>query len=434
MAEHGIPSVTDHKVEAPSDHAVLDSVSGCMVPQIRDQRRQQCRQRGLQAGLVLREQADDKGNGVPCDRLRRLLMTTDTVGGVWDYSLELAAGLARSGASIILATMGPPAGPGQRAQAAAIPGLTLVEGNYRLEWMPDSDLDVARAGKWLLGLEKRFAPDLVHLNGYAHAVLPWRAPCLVVAHSCVLSWWRAVKGEAEPREWQPYAKRVAAGLQAADAVVAPTGAMLDILQEIYGGLSCTKTIWNGRHPERYGPAVKEDFVFGAGRLWDEAKDLAALQELAPALSWPVLLAGSWQRPEGGGRPPAGAHCLGLLSADEMAGWLSRAAVYALPARYEPFGLSVLEAALSGCALVLGDIPTLRELWQGAALFVPPGDRERLRAELAKVIAAPELRVHLGLAARERARRYSSGRMTAAYLELYGELCSRSAAEMTTSAS
>ncbi len=32
----------------------------------------------------------------------------------------------------------------------------------------------------------------------------------------------------------------------------------------------------------------------------------------------------------------------------------------LPARYEPFGLSVLEAALSGCALVLGDIPSLRE--------------------------------------------------------------------------
>ena len=33
--------------------------------------------------------------------------------------------------------------------------------------------------------------------------------------------------------------------------------------------------------------------------------------------------------------------------------LSAASVYVLPAKYEPFGLSVLEAALSGCALVLG---------------------------------------------------------------------------------
>ena len=43
------------------------------------------------------------------------------------------------------------------------------------------------------------------------------------------------------------------------------------------------------------------------------------------------------------------------------------------ARYEPFGLAVLEAAQAGCALVLSDIPTFRELWNGAAQFVPPGD-------------------------------------------------------------
>ena len=50
--------------------------------------------------------------------------------------------------------------------------------------------------------------------------------------------------------------------------------------------------------------------------------------------------------------------------------MGRAAIYALPARYEPFGLSILEAALSGCALVIGDIPSLREIWADAALFVP----------------------------------------------------------------
>ncbi|HEX9082267.1 MAG TPA: glycosyltransferase family 4 protein [Holophagaceae bacterium] len=354
-------------------------------------------------------------------------MTTDAVGGVWDYSLELAAGLARSGVDIVLATMGPPPGPQQRARAEAIPGLTLVEGNYRLEWMPDSDLDVVRAGRWLLGLEKRIAPDLIHVNGYAHAALPWRAPCLVVAHSCVLSWWRAVKGEEAPREWHLYARRVEAGLRAAAAVVAPTGAMLRILQEIYGPLARTVTIWNGRRPGGYAPAAKENFIFGAGRLWDEAKNLAVLQELAPDLSWPVVLAGSWQRPEGGGRPPAGVRFLGRLPPEEMAFWQGRAAVYALPARYEPFGLSILEAALSGCALVLGDIPTLRELWEGAALFVPPDDRDRLRAALEELAVAPARRARLGRAARERARSYTSERMTAVYLELYGEVASRPAA-------
>src|SRR3546814_4918927 len=75
----------------------------------------------------------------------------------------------------------------------------------------------------------------------------------------------------------------------------------------------------------------------------------------------------------------------------MAGWLGRATFFALPARYEPFGLAVLEAALSGCALVLGDIPTLRELWDGVAAFVPPGDIEALEDVLTQLIADPDLR-------------------------------------------
>ena len=36
------------------------------------------------------------------------------------------------------------------------------------------------------GLERRLRPDVVHLNGYTHGALPWRAPVLVVGHSCVL--------------------------------------------------------------------------------------------------------------------------------------------------------------------------------------------------------------------------------------------------------
>ncbi len=88
--------------------------------------------------------------------------------------------------------------------------------------MPDCWADVARAGDWLLELEARFAPDIIHLNGYAHGALPWHAPTLVVAHSCVLSWWEAVKGEPAPAEWETYREHVTLGLQSADCVIAPT--------------------------------------------------------------------------------------------------------------------------------------------------------------------------------------------------------------------
>ena len=62
--------------------------------------------------------------------------------------------------------------------------------------------------------------------------------------------------------------------------------------------------------------------------------------------------------------------------------IARAAIYALPAHYEPFGLSILEAAMSGCALVLGDIPSLREIWGDAAVFVHPDNRDAVARCLA----------------------------------------------------
>src|SRR5579884_2341799 len=111
----------------------------------------------------------------------RILLTTDTVGGVWTYALELCRALAPRGVQIALATMGGPLTPDMRREAEQIESLALHESEYRLEWMQDPREDVRAAGDWLLELEASFAPDVVHLNGYAHAALPWRAPRVVVA-------------------------------------------------------------------------------------------------------------------------------------------------------------------------------------------------------------------------------------------------------------
>jgi hypothetical protein len=119
--------------------------------------------------------------------VRHVMMTADAVGGVWTYALDLASSLAELGVRTTLATMGEPLRASQRAQAARIPGLKLIESELKLEWMEHPWAEVATAGDWLLGLEERECPDVVHLNGYALAALDWHAPRLVVAHSCVLS-------------------------------------------------------------------------------------------------------------------------------------------------------------------------------------------------------------------------------------------------------
>ena len=124
--------------------------------------------------------------------IRRLLMTTDTVGGVWTYALDLAQALQEYGIDLVLATMGPPLNAQQRADVQQIKNISVFESTFKLEWMEAPWDDVEAAGVWLLELETLTQPDVVHLNGYAHGALPWQSPTLMVGHSCVFSWFAAV--------------------------------------------------------------------------------------------------------------------------------------------------------------------------------------------------------------------------------------------------
>lgn len=352
----------------------------------------------------------------------KVLLTTDTVGGVWTYALELSRALAGHGVRIALATMGAPLSAAQRAEVSHLSNVDVFESSYKLEWMQDPWDDVRRAGDWLLKIEREFRPDLVHLNGYAHGALPWNAPTVVVAHSCVLSWWRAVKGEAAPASWDRYREEVTRGLQAADVVVAPSQAMLDAATRHYGPFRDARVIYNARHSGPFStPTSKEPFILTAGRLWDEAKNVAALAAVAPQLPWPVYVAGEDTHPEGGRTTTNNLHTLGKLGLDDLAPWFRRASIYALPARYEPFGLTVLEAALAGCALILGDIPSLREIWGDAATFVAPEDHAALARAIHNLANDKDARDALGERARARAARYAPEQMAREYLSLYREL-------------
>lgn len=353
-----------------------------------------------------------------------VLMTADAVGGVWRYAVDLAEGLGRHGVRVVLVVMGPPPDADQRREVARLRDVVLEEAPFALEWMDGAAGDQEPAGTWLLALERRWRPDVIHLNGYAHGALPWQAPVLVVAHSCVLSWWRAVKGCDAPSEWQPYAQAVTRGLRAATLVTAPTKAFLDEIDLLYGPLPAARVVPNGLDHARFTALPDKDpLVFAAGRVWDEAKNLSLLGRVAEHLSWPVAVAGDGVAPDGRHRPLPGVQALGRLSAPAVARQMARAAIFASPARYEPFGLAVLEAALSGCALVLSDIPTFRELWGGAAVFVPPDDADAWAAVLDGLTRDGARRSVLQRKAWRRGLAYSAAALTAGTLGAYGDVLS-----------
>ncbi|MHC1763016.1 MAG: glycosyltransferase family 4 protein [Verrucomicrobiia bacterium] len=357
----------------------------------------------------------------PARAPRTILMTADTLGGVWTYSLELARALQKHDTQFVLAAMGAPLSRTQRKEVNKLRNVTVFERAFKLEWMEDPWSDIAESREWLLDIERQTSPSLVHLNTFVHGALPFRAPKLVAGHSCVLSWWQAVKAAPAPPAWDRYRREVRQGLQAAALVIAPTHAMLAALDRYYGPLASTRVIPNSRDKCLFAPTPKEDFILVAGRLWDQAKNLETLLAVAPDLTWPLRLAGEWKHPSCDTVPPPHACMLGRLSPAELAHWLGRAAIYALPARYEPFGLSVVEAGLSGCALVLGDIPSLRENWDGAAVLVPPEDKRALTAALRGLIASPAQRAALVRAARERALEFTPDCMAAAYLSAFATL-------------
>ena len=352
----------------------------------------------------------------------RILMTADAVGGVWTYSIDLARALCSRGASVLLVTFGPRPSKSQKRECQTIRRLELLESDYPLEWTADaSEHAIEAGGNWLRRVGRTFAPDVIHLNGYGYAALPWQMPTVVVAHSDVYSWWEATDGVAPPAEWQRYHHRVAAGLVAADAVVAPSRAILTALSRHYSiSKQKSKVIHNSSclQPVR---ARKRNLVFGAGRLWDRSKNFSILNDVAERCAWPIHLAGSTQ-----GTEPSRFNQLALtgeLGRQQMAEALGAASIFVHPSLYEPFGLSILEAAKSGCALVLSDIPSLCELWPDAAVFANPYDAIDWTNKINSLIADKSLRREYARRAIARAAHCSMEKCSSAYADLYLDLIS-----------
>jgi glycosyltransferase involved in cell wall biosynthesis len=353
-----------------------------------------------------------------------VMMTADAVGGVWVYALALGRRLAEAGCRVTIVTLGPPPDGVRRQDATALPdSVELIVTDLDLEWRDPQGRDSARAQAELLGLADRLRPDLVHINGYREASIPWQCPSIVVAHSCVLSWWEAVRHEpvSEPR-WLFYAQAVRAGLDRAGAWVAPTQAFRQCIERIYRPQMSGCVIPNGVDFPTQPAVTKEPFILASGRIWDSAKNLAALMEIAPRLPWPVCIAGAGMPDDVNATPNI--RWLGEIDHAELQGWMRHAAIYAAPAHYEPFGLGILEAARAGCALIVSDIASLRELWDGVALHVPCSRPELLQGALVNLCTDDRARFDLQRAAANRACTYSLDRMADAYAELYGRVLAR----------
>ncbi len=352
----------------------------------------------------------------------RILMTTDTVGGIWTFTQELTTGLLTKGCDIALVSLGRwPTHDQQR-------WVTVMEYTWgarfrfqalttSLEWMQENGDAFAGAAPQLLRLASEFGADVLHLNQFCFGALSTDLPKVVTAHSDVLSWAKYCCIEAlEDSPWlRRYVAMVSHGLAKADAVVAPTRWMLDEVAEQFSLPPNQAVIPNGRSVAMATHRRRKLQAITAGRLWDCAKNVAMLSKVSSPV--PLLLAGESNFPNGGAvQAPIGSSCVGVLPADELFALFRRSAFYICTSLYEPFGLAPLEAALCGCAILANDLPSLGEVWGDAALYFD--DAASLSALLTCLAADRGMTAAAQARSLARAQLYTREKMAASYFETF----------------
>jgi glycosyltransferase involved in cell wall biosynthesis len=362
----------------------------------------------------------------------RLLMTADTVGGVWRFTQELTSGLLEAGEAVALVSFGREPSAAQQAECERLQArwgesFFYASCDTPLEWMRENDRAFDHGAAVLARVSREFEAELLHANQFCFGATRLGVPTVVTGHSDVLSWARSCRGaELEHSEWLArYCALVQRGLDAADVVTAPTAWMMRALGEGFRLPSDQLVIPNGRSVAAQAPAERRLRAVTAGRVWDEAKDVALLGMARSPM--PLVVVGEEECDGVRAGELEGVELHGALSEQALLQLFASSAAYVCTSRYEPFGLAPLEAALCGCAIVAREIASLREVWENAALYFR--DAEELSAVLKRLYEDPEFLCAYQQRAAERAQMFSREQMVNGYREMYADLLDKECARV-----
>ncbi|MCX2721450.1 glycosyltransferase family 4 protein [Roseibium salinum] len=346
----------------------------------------------------------------------RVLMTIDAVGGVWRYAVDLARALKDVGIDWVFLGLGPAPSKQQRQEAERIGKLVWHEAP--LDWMAGSEDGLSSIADVIMQLAAREGIDLLHLNLPSQAAaLDADLPVVAVSHSCVPTWFAAVRGSAPPDGWAWHHAANRRGFDRASVVVAPSRSHAAALERTYGPIADLNVVYNASGQAKR-TLEKKQIALAIGRWWDEGKNGAVLDAAAGLTRTPITMIGPDTGPGGENLQIRHAWHLGSLQHRKAMMWLHQASILVSPSIYEPFGLAALEGACRGAALVLSDIDTYRELWDGAALFVPPTDAEAIARAIEQLAADHDQRALLAANALARASEFTSARQAGAMQRLY----------------
>ncbi|MBW2291728.1 MAG: glycosyltransferase family 4 protein [Deltaproteobacteria bacterium] len=219
-----------------------------------------------------------------------------------------------------------------------------------------------------------------------------------------------------------------------------------IAQDFRVAPSRIANVWNGLDTDLYSPdpAVpkSESEVLCVGRASDPNKGIRSLIEALAHTPEHVTLTlvdndhpdnevFKWARAAGVADRLS---VTGRLPVDELIEHYRRAALVAVPSRYEGFGLPAVEAMACGTPVVACAAGALREVMQraGGGITVPIDDAEALGAGITQLIGQPERRRSLAETGRARVEaNFSWQRIAGRTAEVYAEVLAERRGRPTT---
>ncbi len=324
-------------------------------------------------------------------------------------------------AGFTVAAAAPPEGP--LAEALGEASVDVVPFSRRARPDQAAGAPPARLRERLAEVLRRHRPDLLHANSLAMGRLAGpvaagnrvRSLChlrdiLRLTRGAVADLNRHTRLLAVSRATRDY--HVAAGLDAGKTFVVHNGVDLDAFRPRPASGILHRALGLPRHAHLALTVGQVGLRKGQDVLLRAA---AALADRLPRLDW--LLVGRRHSGKEEARrfeaelhaaaaagPLAGrVHFLGVRR--DVPAIMNEALMLVHPARQEPLGRVLLEAAASGLAVVATDVGGTREVFPpqaGAALLVAPDDPDALAAAVARAAGDEALRGQLGRAARRRA--------------------------------
>jgi glycosyltransferase involved in cell wall biosynthesis len=339
--------------------------------------------------------------------MNRILFTVDPNGAAWAFTSSLARAISLRGNEVVVASFGPEPSA-ERRQEMEQDGVKLTV--IALAGPTTDPTFVAGARHALEMLVEELGPSVVQIDRCVFGDLDLEVPkVLTVAADRTL---RVARGRGPARK----------GLLGADAVVSPTRALAEEISRRFEYRRPIAVIQPGAilgdAPVSVVPGKKRGSgVMFYGRTDEKADGFDVLLEASRRLGpeFPIRIAGEGNRPP----LPEWVTDLGWLDANGRAAAFEKSEIVVLPSRDEPFGLLSAEAARTGCALLLSDVPTHHELWNGAATFVKPDDPAALAEALRSLVGDTRKREECSRMCRARALAgFGADRMVDEHLDVY----------------